>query len=154
MPLLFLFLYIYIFFFSLNKPTNEHANKDERPSLSETIVYGFRVIVPQLPRSIHNQTQIYHCRIVSYSGIFQNTLTRTQICFSPSTPPHPSLLHKQAATKTYQGCSCYSPLFSLVPRHVPPPPPTPMPLVISQEHSGGKVFHLLNKVEGCHSTRV
>lgn len=26
------------------------------------------------------------------------------------------------------------------------------PLLISREHSGGKAFHLLNKVEGCHNT--
>lgn len=96
-------------------------NKDERPSQSEMIVCGFGAIVfAALPGSIHNQTQIYHCCIVSYSSIFQTTPRHTHL-FQPQypTPPHPGLLHKQAATKTYQGCCCDSPLFSCIPRHLP-----------------------------------
>lgn len=66
-------------------------------------------------------------------------------------PLNPWQMHLQVAAETCHECLFWrlcSPL--VLPRSSTCTPTTP--LLISQEHSGGKAFHLLNKVEGCHNT--
>lgn len=116
---LFLSCLYLVLVFSLNTSTNERAKQRWKAlTVRNDCVQVWSDCSAALPESIHNQTPTYHCCIVSY---FQNTFRHTQISFAPGTPAHPtpSLLQKQAAIKTYQGCCCDSPLFLCIPWHVP-----------------------------------
>lgn len=100
-------------------------NKDERPSQSEMIVYGFGAIVfAALPGSIHNQTQIYHCCIVSYSSIFQTTPRHTNL-FQPQYPTPPQSPTQTGCYQNIPGVLLRLTLALVYPSTFTPPPPPP-----------------------------
>lgn len=129
-PLLFFNSFFYLFDVSWIKAfVEERTRKHGWKTRSKAIVMGLALI-----GSMYNQMHRWHITLLDTTS-----------------PPNLWQKHLQVATKTSPGClfrRLCSPLVLPCPSTCTPT----TPLLISQEHSGGKAFHLLNKVEGCHNT--
>lgn len=134
------------FFLVMWRSTKSSNREKKRTKMKDTHSSGFEAVALQLFPDL----SIFRHRYILYYPLPPPKKTDTfrfvEPLYLPRYPP------RAARCKKAQPGGCL-----LILALVLPPPSTcspAAPLVIFQGHSGGKAFHLLNKVEGCHNTGV